>query len=106
MDQTLAQAVLEDYQTAPISPQLRALLGFLKQQTHDPESIERADIRGLRAAGVSDGAIRDALYIAFCFNVITRLADAFDYPLASRKNQLRTARYLRYMGYWTASLPE
>ena len=31
----------------------------------------------VRAAGASDAAITDALYVCFAFNLIDRLADAF-----------------------------
>jgi hypothetical protein len=33
----------------------------------------------VRAAGVSDAAIDDALTVCACFNVIARLADAFGF---------------------------
>ena len=49
--------------------------------------------------------LRDAMYVCFCFNLISRLADALDFPMASRTNQLRTARFLQFMGYSMASLP-
>ena len=78
----LIEAVLDDYQRAPIDARLRAMLAFLDKGTPDPSGLGPADIESLRAVGLSDAAIEEAIEIAFVFNVIDRLADAFDYPIS------------------------
>jgi len=40
-------------------------------------AVTAGEMRALLAAGVTADQIRDALAVAFCFNVIDRLADTF-----------------------------
>ena len=70
-------AVLTDWRTARIEPQLRSMLGYLETVTLRPETLGRADADAARAAGVSDDAIVDALLVCAYFNLIDRLADSF-----------------------------
>jgi uncharacterized peroxidase-related enzyme len=74
--------VLEDWRTAPIDERLRAMLGFIEKLTLDPASLSPADIEPLRAAGLSDEAIEDAIHVCALFNMYDRIADAlgFDVP--------------------------
>jgi hypothetical protein len=62
----LIDAVLDDYEAAPIGERLRAALHFLA--TLDPA-------RAL-AVGVSKDALRDAADVQAGFEMITRFADA------------------------------
>lgn len=62
----MVDAVLDDYERAPIGEKLRATLHFLA--TLDPA-------RAL-AAGVSKQALRDAADVQAGFEMITRFADA------------------------------
>jgi alkylhydroperoxidase family enzyme len=71
--------VLADWRTAPIEPPLRATLGYLEAVTLWPGEVGPADADAVRAAGVSDEAIEDALAVCFGFNLIDRLADAFGF---------------------------
>ena len=41
----------------------------------------RADADGVRAAGVSDAQLREAIYICGMFSMIVRLADALDFAV-------------------------
>lgn len=61
----MVDAVLADYESAPIDERLRATLHFLA--TLDPS-------RAL-AAGVSRDALRDAVDVKAAFDLITRFAD-------------------------------
>ena len=49
-----------------------------------PAEVTAADVDAVRAAGISDEAIEDALAVCFGFNVIDRVADSlgFDRPPA------------------------
>ncbi len=53
-------------------------LGFLEKVTLAPAEIGPEDVAPLRAAGVSEQAIEDALVVCALFNIIDRLADALD----------------------------
>ena len=102
MDATLVEAVLDDWRTAPVEPRLHAALGFLEKLTRTPDELTGADIRALRAAGLSHTAIREAGYVAFLFGVMDRLADAFDFHIPTEREVRAIGRFLNQHGY-TAS---
>jgi alkylhydroperoxidase family enzyme len=77
----VVQAVLADLATAPISEALRATLGMLRKVTRDHGAVEVADLEALLALGVTRAQIEDALNVCFAFNVITRLADTFEFEV-------------------------
>lgn len=82
-------AVVEDWRTAPLSPQLAATLAFLEKLTLRPHELEPADAEAVYAAGVSEQALRDAVAVCSMFNMIVRLADSFgwDVPTWERLQQ-------------------
>jgi uncharacterized peroxidase-related enzyme len=59
-----------------VRPQLAAVLPLLKKVSRTPEQVDRADIDAVRAAGVPDEAIVDALHVNLIFNCMNRLANA------------------------------
>jgi alkylhydroperoxidase family enzyme len=71
--------VLADWRTAPVESRLRAMLGYLEQVTLRPAEVRPEDADAVRAAGVSDQAIVDALLVCAYFNLIDRLADSFHF---------------------------
>lgn len=73
--------MLADFESAPISERLRAVLAFLKQVTLHPEQVQSTHVLRARQAGVSDAALTDALYVAALFNTIDRIADALNFSL-------------------------
>jgi uncharacterized peroxidase-related enzyme len=91
--------VLVDYRTAPISEPLRATLAFLEKLTLTPQEVEPADVAPLRAAGLSDEAIDDAIHVCANFNLINRVADALGFELAGPVSQSRYAGFLLQRGY-------
>jgi uncharacterized peroxidase-related enzyme len=97
--ESLVQAVLEDWHTAPIDEKIKAMLSFLRKLTLEPFNIGAADIALLRAAGLSDEAIEDAIHICANFNIINRLADAFGFELPSPKGLARSTEILLTRGY-------
>ena len=86
--------MLADYRTAPIDERLRAMLGYLEKLTLAPESLTPVDAAAVRAAGVGEQGMVDAIYVCVLFNMIDRIADAlgFDVPADFSRgaaNQLR-----------------
>lgn len=86
--------MLADWRTAPVTPKLRATLGLVEKLTLTPADVTPDDMEAVRAAGVSEHAILDAINICAAFNLIDRVADAlgFDVPVSFMKgaaNQLR-----------------
>ena len=46
-----------------------------------PHRVTRDDVAVVRAAGVADAAIEDALTVCACFNLIDRVADSLGFDL-------------------------
>jgi uncharacterized peroxidase-related enzyme len=97
-DEARVSAVLAHLETAPIEEPLRATLGMLRKLTRD-HRVDVDDMRALLAAGVSRGQIEDALAVAFAFNTMNRLADAFEFSVPGPKAFKAGAKYLRAHGY-------
>jgi alkylhydroperoxidase family enzyme len=91
--------VLDDWRTAAINEKLRAMLGFLEKLTLSPNSVKPEDIVPLRAVGLSEEAIEDAIYVCAYFNLIDRLADSFEFGLLDAEGYGRSAVSLLSRGY-------
>lgn len=77
----VTRAVLEDYETAPIGEPLRATLAYVRKLTLTPEAVGADDAQAVLAAGVSEAALLDAVYICAMFNVMDRVADALGFAV-------------------------
>jgi alkylhydroperoxidase family enzyme len=93
------EATLADLATAPISEPLRATLGFLRKVTREHDQVRPEDVKALLALGVTKQQVRDALNVCFAFNVITRLADTFEFEVGPRSAFDAGARMLLTRGY-------
>lgn len=93
------QAVLADLASAPIGEPLRATLAFLAKVTKDHGAVNVDDVRALIAVGVTRPQIEDALNVCFAFNVITRLADAFEFEVGPQSGFDVSAKTLLTRGY-------
>jgi alkylhydroperoxidase family enzyme len=91
--------VLADYQTAPISEKLRAMLGLLEKFTLAPDSLSARDIQAVLDAGVTREAIVDAFYVAFLFNTYDRLADTLGWELPADQYYAKAGQFLLKRGY-------
>jgi uncharacterized peroxidase-related enzyme len=97
-DEKRVSAVLADPETAPIEEPLRATLHMLGKLSRE-HRVDVDDMRALLAAGVSSDRIEDALAVAFAFNTMNRLADAFAFSVPGRKAFEAGAKYLLAHGY-------
>ena len=77
----LVDAVTTDWRSAPLPEGLKATLGLIEKLTLKPSELTSADVDLVRAAGVSEAAIEDAIHVAVIFVMINKLADAFDWEL-------------------------
>ena len=99
MGKSAVDAVLADLASAPIGEPLRATLGLLRTVTRDHAAVTADDIRPLLALGVTRAQVEDALDVAFCFNVITRLADTFAFAIPTQASFEASAKMLLSRGY-------
>ncbi len=75
------------------------MLGFLEKLTREPEAVAPDDVAPLRAAGLTHEAIEDAVHVCAGFNVIVRVADAFEFALSSADGYAAMAQNLLKRGY-------
>jgi len=78
---------------------VRATLGLLEKITLTPSAVGPEDIAPVRAAGVSAQAIEDAITVCALFNIIDRLADAFEVEILSEEGFALAGKRLFTMGY-------
>lgn len=75
------------------------MLGFLEKLTLTPETLSAGDVVPLRRAGLSDGAIEDAIHVCALFNVYDRLADSFEFDIPEQEGFEQGATSLLKRGY-------
>lgn len=72
----MADALMEDYRTAPVEPKMKELLAFAEKMARDASQISPQDIERLRLAGFSDRAILDAAHVTGFFSYMNRVVQA------------------------------
>lgn len=92
------EAVLQDWNTAPVSPRLRAALMLAETMTRRPAELTIAFVASLRQAGLDTEAIEEAANVVFHFNLVNRLADAFEFELPNPEQRRRVAKLLQGAG--------
>jgi hypothetical protein len=76
------------------------MLAYLEKLTHTPDAIGPDDVTRLRAAGLSDEAITDAVHVCAMFNIYDRLADALAWEVPTDPEfWRRQGKYLLKYGY-------
>lgn len=95
----MTQAVLADHRTARIDSKLRATLDLLEKVTLHPQELTPGDVAPLKALGLTREAVESALLVAFCFNQIARLADAFGWEVLDEDGFNASAANLLSHGY-------
>jgi alkylhydroperoxidase family enzyme len=91
--------VRRDWRTARVSEPVRATLGFLEKLTLEPEQVTRAHADAVRAAGVSEEALVDAIHICALFSMIVRLADSLGWDIPSYESFFERADAMLAGGY-------
>ncbi len=90
---------MQEWRTASIDEKMRETLRLLEKVTLTPSEVAPEDITPLRTAGVSEQAIEDALVVCALFNIIDRIADAFDVAIPSDEGFAQAAESLLVRGY-------
>jgi alkylhydroperoxidase family enzyme len=93
------QAALANWRTADIDARLRGALQFLEKLTLTPQQVNGADVLAAREAGISDTALREAIYVCFMLSTMDRLADAFDFPVPDSQTLKRYTWIATTVGY-------
>jgi hypothetical protein len=82
------------------------MLGFIEKLTLRPEELGPADADAVRATGVSDDAIVDAIHVAALFNMIDRMADSLNFDVPPYESFLARADTMLAEGYLLYALPD
>jgi alkylhydroperoxidase family enzyme len=82
-----------------VRPELKATLAFLETMTLRPDDLTPEHAAEVRAAGVSDGALRDAVLVCALFNMIVRLADSLGWDVPSWDLLIQRAPLVLDSGY-------
>ena len=75
------------------------MLGFIEKLTLRAGELTPEDADAVRAAGVSDTAMVDAIHVAALFNMIARLADSLGWDVPSWEACLARAEPMLAGGY-------
>ena len=97
-DAAKVTATLVDLDTAPIEEPLRATLRMLGKLTSE-QAIDADDMRAVLAGGVTPAQVEDALAVGLAFGITARLANAFDFDLATPAAMNAGAKHLLRRGY-------
>jgi uncharacterized peroxidase-related enzyme len=71
----------QDWRGAELDPVDAALCAYAEKLTLRPSEMRAEDVEALRAVGLSDEAIHDAVQVVSYFNYINRIADALHVDL-------------------------
>lgn len=82
-----------------LRPQLAAMLQLLDRITQSPDDVTPADVDAVRNAGVPDDAIVDALHVNLVFNIVNRLANAFEWAWDSDDHVRTGAKVIHLTRY-------
>ena len=102
LDPAITTERLDNWHAAGFTPKIVATLDVLEKMTLTPNALTSGDMANMRANGISDNAIIDALHVCFIFNLVNRLANALDYNYGSEAEALKAATILNRVQY---SLP-
>lgn len=72
----MVDAVLEDFRTAPISAQEKAMFAFLERMNRESSTLQKEDVDAVVAAGWSEEAVYDAITVCALFNFYNKWIDA------------------------------
>jgi uncharacterized peroxidase-related enzyme len=72
----LAHHAEHDYRQADLDPRTRALCDFAVKLTLEPARTGSAEADALRAVGLDDRTIHDAIQVIAYFNYVNRVAEA------------------------------
>ncbi len=75
------------------------MLGYLEKVTLTPEELTADDARLLKVDGVTKAAAKEALWVAYCFNQIARVADALGWEIPEAAGFTASAKSLLSFGY-------
>lgn len=99
LGRAVVDQALIDPEATELSAKVKATLRLLTRVTKDHEALTADDVRPVLATGVSRQGVTDALMVAYAFNIITRLADTFEFEVPGQGDFDKAADRLLSVGY-------
>jgi uncharacterized peroxidase-related enzyme len=93
------EAVLANYEGAPISAGLKATLAFLETMTLRPTELTEGDARAVLGRGVSEQSLADAIAVGAVFNLIVGYVNTLNFAIPPADRRRRVADSLVESGY-------
>jgi alkylhydroperoxidase family enzyme len=72
---------------------------LVEKLTLSPDQVQSSDVDAVRAEGISDEAIEDAIHVTVLFNIMDRIADALEFAIPSKSGFASMAEVLLKRGY-------
>lgn len=73
MPEGVVEACLRDLDTAPVDERLKPVLRYAAKLTKVPETLEKADVEAILAAGWPEEAVADTAMVVALFNFMNRI---------------------------------
>jgi alkylhydroperoxidase family enzyme len=102
----LVTAVLQDYRTAPISDQEKALFAFIEKVNRESSRLRKEDVEEVKAAGWSEEALYDAITVCALFNFYNKWIDATGVGDMSAAAYAASGERLATSGYVPRDTPD
>jgi uncharacterized peroxidase-related enzyme len=93
------EAVYADRTTAAVSAEVKAALALIETFTLRPDELGPDDIETARTAGLLNEAIEHVFDVTTIFNLINRLADAFEFNVPDQQRLDQAAKVVLRFGY-------
>jgi len=93
------RAVVEDYRSAPITEEERALFAFVEVVNDAPASIDQQAVDCVKESGWSEEAIFDAIMVCSLFNFYNRMIDATGVQPLSERGRAASGKRIKNEGY-------
>jgi uncharacterized peroxidase-related enzyme len=103
----LVEKVRADYEAAPISPKLKALLTIAGKVQQDGKLVTSADVEAARKEGATDLEIHDTVLIAAAFSMYNRYVDGLGtWQPENPEMYAQMGRHLADHGYTQPSISQ
>ena len=90
---TLGVVVDDGWRDGRYGDKATATAILLESITRDPHAAATGDLTAVRRTGVTDSALVEAIYVAYAFNIINRIADTLDFSYRSDRDRVRGPGY-------------
>jgi uncharacterized peroxidase-related enzyme len=93
--------LLKDPTQGAVRAELKAVLPLVEKLTRAPQDVTDADVDAVRAAGVPEHAIEEAMHVVSIFSTINRVADSLGFSIPPPAAMRKSGKRLLTHGYQT-----